>query len=88
MEHRGTPERGAFGMPKPQGWTVERAVQALAGTVVLGTLALGRARSSRWRMLTGFVGANLLLDGAVGWCPTSVVLHRLGVQTSAERALD
>ena len=91
MEHReirGVIERGAFGMPKPRGWTIERAVPVLAGTLVLATLALGRKRSPRWRVLTGLVGANLLLDAAVGWCPASVVLHRVGLQTAAERASD
>ncbi|MBS4729301.1 DUF2892 domain-containing protein [Mycobacterium sp. SM1] len=73
-------------MPKPQGWTLERIEHLLAGTVVLTTLALGRKHSGRWRMLTAFVGANLLLDAAAGWCPTGVVLHRLGVPTAAERA--
>jgi len=80
-------ERGAFGMPRPQGWTLERIILALAGSVVLATLALGRTHSARWRILTGFVGANLLLDAAVGWCPTSVLLHRLGVPTESECAL-
>jgi hypothetical protein len=79
-------ERGAFGMPKPQGWTIERIVNLMAGAVVLATLALGRAHSSRWRLLTGFVGANLLLDAVKGWCPMSVLLHRLGMPTAAERA--
>jgi hypothetical protein len=73
-------------MPKPQGWTIERLVNLMAGTMVLISLALGRKVSSRWRILTGFVGANLLLDAAVGWCPTSVLLHRLGIPTAAERA--
>lgn len=80
-------ERGAFGMPRPQGWTLERTVYLLAGAMVLVTLTLGREFSPRWRSLTGFVAANLLLDAAVGWCPTSVLLHRLGVPTAIERAL-
>ena len=80
-------EWAAFGMPRPQGWPLERVVPLMAGTVVLATLALGRQHSARWRILTGFVGANLLLNAAMGWCPMSVVLHRLGVSTAAERAL-
>ncbi|MDD4867004.1 MAG: DUF2892 domain-containing protein [Mycobacterium sp.] len=79
-------ERGAFGMPRPQGWTVERTIYLLAGATVLATLAAGRELSPRWRTLTGFVGANLLLDAAVGWCPASVLLHRLGIPTTIERA--
>ena len=79
-------ERGAFGMPKPQGWSLERVVPLLAGTMVLTTLSLARQHHPRWRILTGFVGANLILDAAVGWCPASAVLHRMGVATSAEQS--
>ncbi|KAA8960160.1 MAG: DUF2892 domain-containing protein [Mycobacterium sp.] len=73
-------------MPKPQGWTIERVVNLMAGVMVLLTLTLGRVVSGRWRLLTAFVGANLILDAAVGWCPSSVLLHRLGIPTVVERA--
>ncbi|QHE74137.1 YgaP-like transmembrane domain [Rhodococcus sp. WAY2] len=62
-----------------RGWTIERAVPLPAGTMVLASAALTLALSSWWLLLTGFVGANLLLFGAVGWCPASLLLHRLGV---------
>ncbi|MBS4726870.1 DUF2892 domain-containing protein [Mycobacterium sp. SM1] len=75
-----------FGMPRPQGWAIERVVSLMAGSMILTTLTLGRTRSPRWRLLTGFVGANLLLDATVKWCPSSVVLHRLGIPAAAERA--
>ncbi|MCV7236370.1 hypothetical protein BST20_24400 [Mycobacterium branderi] len=75
-------------MPRPQGWPLERVVGLMAGTVVLASLALGRRHSARWRILTALVGANLLLNAAAGWCPMSVVLHRVGVPTAAERAAD
>lgn len=80
------PAVGAFGMPEPQGWSIERIVDLLAGGVVIFSLVLGRERSKRWRILTSFVAVNLLLDGTVGWCPTSVLLHRLGVPTASELA--
>ncbi|WP_016881488.1 MULTISPECIES: DUF2892 domain-containing protein [unclassified Rhodococcus (in: high G+C Gram-positive bacteria)] len=60
-------------------WTIERAVPLLAGIMVLASIALTLAFSSWWLLLTGFVGANLLLFSAVGWCPASLLLHRLGV---------
>jgi len=81
-------ETGMFHMPKPQGWTIERVVDLMAGGVVVATLILGCERSKRWRLLTGFVGVNLIMDGVVGWCPSSVVLHHLGVPTAAERAIE
>jgi hypothetical protein len=78
---------GPFGMPKPQGWPIERIISLMAGIVVIISLILGCEVSKRWKYLTGFVGANLLLDAIVGWCPSSLLLHRLGVPTAAERAL-
>lgn len=78
--------RGAFGMPRPQGWTIERIVYLLAGAVVFATQLLGRQRWTPRRILAGWAGANLLLDAAVGWCPMSVFLHRAGVPSVAERA--
>lgn len=82
------PPAGPFGIPHPQGWPLERVLSLLAGSVVLTSLLLGRENSRRWRVLTAFVGLNLLLDAAVGWCPTSLLLYRLGIRTAAERALD
>jgi len=81
-------ETGMFDMPKPQGWPIERVVDLMAGGVVVATLILGCERSRRWRLLTGFVGVNLIMDAVVGWCPSSVVLHHLGVPTAAERAIE
>lgn len=77
-------EDGFAGMPKPQGWPLERVISALAGGVVLGTLALGRFSNPRWRLMTAFVGVNLLSNAVLGWCPSSLVLHRLGIKTAAE----
>ncbi len=51
--------------PRDHRWTIERVVPLLGGTLVLGSLVLGNTHSSRWRTLTGFVGANLALYGTV-----------------------
>jgi len=69
-------------------WSLERSVSAIAGSVVIASLVLGRTHSSRWRLLTAFVGANLVLNGFVGWCPTSLLLHRLGIPREAELATE
>ena len=66
---------------------MERYIRIIAGTFVLVSLALGTWVNHNWYWFTAFVGANLLLNAAMGWCPMSVVLHRLGVSTAAERAL-
>ncbi|BCO35382.1 DUF2892 domain-containing protein [Mycobacterium heckeshornense] len=72
-------ERAALGMPHPHGWPLERVVNLLAGLMVVVSLALGRKHSARWRILTGVVGANLMFNAMIGWCPGSLLLHRLGV---------
>lgn len=64
-------------------WPLEKVLNLMAGTIVLSSLALGR-RNTRWRILTGFVGANLVMSGVVGWCPSSLILSRLGVRSRCE----
>lgn len=74
----------SFKPPRPPGWPLERVLHLMAGTVVLTSATLAYLFSPLWLILTGFVGASLLLDASVGWCPASLVLYRLGVRTSAE----
>ncbi|TXI55061.1 YgaP family membrane protein [Mycolicibacter arupensis] len=80
-------KRTTFGIPQPSGWPLERVLHLIAGTIVLTSLTLGQLLDGRWRILTAFVGANLLFDAMVGWCPAKLLLHRLGINTTFERAL-
>ena len=75
-----------LGLPRPKGWSIERVTAVMAGTMILFTLLLGRTKSSRWRLMTAFIGGNLILAGSTGWCPMSVLLHRAGVKTAAEQS--
>jgi hypothetical protein len=75
-------ERAVFGMPKPQGWTIEWIVNLMAGAVVLTTQPVWCERSSRLRVPTRFVSVNLPLDAVVDSSAMSVQLHRLGVSTA------
>lgn len=58
---------------------VDRAVLALAGTLVLTSVLLATLVSSWWLLLTAFVGANLLQASVTGFCPAASVLRRFGV---------
>jgi len=60
--------------------TIDRAVMAFAGTVVLVSLALGLYVSPNWFWLTAFVGANLLQASFTGLCPLVFVLRKLGLK--------
>lgn len=63
--------------------TIDRAVLAFAGTVVLISLVLGVYVHANWFWLTAFVGANLLQSSLTGFCPLAIILKRLGVREGA-----
>ncbi|MEV0298332.1 DUF2892 domain-containing protein [Nocardia sp. NPDC050710] len=73
-------------LPRHHGWTIARVVPLLAGLFVLISTALAAAVSPWWLILTGFVGANLLLYSAVGWCPATLLLQRFGVPAATRCA--
>lgn len=58
---------------------LDRAVLALAGTMVLASVLLAALVSTWWLLLTAFVGLNLLQSSVTGLCPAAVVFRRLGV---------
>jgi hypothetical protein len=60
--------------------TVDRAVTAFAGFMVLASVALGYFVSPYWYWLTVFVGANLLQSAFTGFCPAAMIFKRLGVK--------
>lgn len=60
---------------------IDRAVFALAGTLVLVSVALAALLSPWWLLLATFVGANLLQSSITGFCPAALILRRFGVQS-------
>lgn len=60
-----------------RGWTLERALFLLAGSVTLLSAALAAFVSPWFVLLTAFVGVNQWLYVAVGACPASMLLTRL-----------
>ena len=60
--------------------TVNRALRAMAGIVVLLTLALGHWVSPWWYLFTAFVGLNLLQSAFTNWCPAMTIFRKLGLQ--------
>jgi hypothetical protein len=55
---------------------VERVVRRVAGTFVLGSLALGWWVNPAWFWMTAFVGLNLFQSSFTGFCPLETVLVR------------
>ncbi len=60
--------------------TLDRAVMAFAGAVILASLALAQALSPHWLFLTAFAGLNLVQAAFTGFCPAAIVFKRLGVK--------
>jgi len=58
--------------------TVDNGVRAMAGTLVLVSLALGHWVSPWWLLLTTFVGVNLLQSAFTHVCPAEAILKKLG----------
>lgn len=59
--------------------TLDRAVMAFAGCVVLVSLALAYLLSPYWLLLTAFVGLNLIQASFTGFCPAAIAFKQLGV---------
>ena len=60
--------------------TVQRAVTAFAGFMVLLSLALTWWVSPLFVWLTVFVGANLLQSAFTGFCPAAMVFRVMGLK--------
>ncbi len=58
---------------------IDRAVFAMAGTLILVSLLLVYFVSPMWLWLTGFVGANVLQSAFTSFCPAAMIFRRLGL---------
>lgn len=58
---------------------LENLIRALAGTLILASLALAHYVHPNWIWLTVFVGFNLLQSAFTGFCPAEMLLKKLGL---------
>ncbi len=58
---------------------LENIIRAMAGVLVLGSLALAHYVHPNWIWMTVFVGFNLLQSAFTGFCPAEMLLKKLGV---------
>ncbi len=61
--------------------SIDRAVMALAGFMILASLVLSQLHSVYWLLFTAFVGLNLLQASFTGFCPAAIIFKRLGLKT-------
>ena len=60
--------------------SIDRAVLAFAGIMVLVSALLTWLVSPWWLLLTAFVGANMIQASITGFCPAAMVFKALGAK--------
>lgn len=59
--------------------TMERKIRAIAGTLLLVSLALAHWVSPWWLLFSAFIGLNLLQSSLTGWCLMEDILRWTGI---------
>lgn len=65
-------------------WDIDRVLETNAAALMLLGSLLGWKHSRSWLLLTGTVGAFLLLQALLGWCPPMPFMRKMGVRTAEE----
>jgi hypothetical protein len=60
--------------------TIDQAVLAFAGVMILLSLALTLFVSPLFWIFTAFIGLNMLQAAFTGFCPAAMLFKKLGVQ--------
>ena len=60
--------------------SLDRAVLAFAGLIVLVSVALSQFVHPAWIWLTVFAGANMLQAAFTGFCPAAMAFKALGAK--------
>jgi hypothetical protein len=60
--------------------TINNAVRALAGTMVLLSVALVYFVSPWFLLFTVFIGLNLIQSAFTGFCPPEIIFRKLGLK--------
>jgi hypothetical protein len=63
--------------------SIDRAVFAFAGIVILGSLGLGWLVSPWFFLLTAFAGLNMFQAAFTGFCPAAMVFRAIGCPAGA-----
>lgn len=58
--------------------SIDRAVMAFAGVMILASLLLSQFHGPYWLLFTAFVGLNLVQASFTGFCPAAMIFKRLG----------
>ena len=67
--------------------SIERALFAFGGIMVMITSLLALFHHPYWTWVTLFIGFNCLQSSFTGFCPPKIVMKKLGLKSEAELAL-
>ncbi len=60
--------------------SIDRAVMAFAGVMILLSLVLSQLHSPYWLLFTAFIGLNMLQSAFTGFCPAAIIFKRFGLK--------
>jgi hypothetical protein len=60
--------------------SLDNAVLAFAGVMVLASVALAQFVSPWFWLFTAFIGVNMLQSAFTGFCPAAIVFRKLGLK--------
>ncbi|GAB1408777.1 DUF2892 domain-containing protein [Thermomonas brevis] len=66
--------------------TLDRAIMAFAGVMILASILLTKFVHPAFVWLTVFIGANLFQSAFTGFCPAGMVMRRLGIGKGGDGA--
>jgi hypothetical protein len=64
--------------------TLNEALRAIAGVLILVSVALAHFVSPNWLYFTAFIGVNLLQSAFTRWCPMISILRKAGLKETSE----
>jgi hypothetical protein len=60
--------------------SIDKAVLAFAGFMILLSLLLAHFVSPLWLWFTAFIGLNMLQSAFTGFCPAAIIFRKLGLK--------
>jgi hypothetical protein len=70
---------------KTDSWYLERIIFLMAGILVLASSILAWVHSIYWLILTLFVGLNLFVLAVTGFCPSAILLDKMGIKSRLKK---
>lgn len=64
--------------------SLERALMAFAGVMVMATTLLAIFHHPWWAWFTVFIGFNMFQSSFTGFCPAAMVMKKMGLKNESE----